>query len=457
MSALAIDIGSSRIKALLAGWDGGLIETRTASTPRQTTEPGELSYPADAVFATIEGLVAGLTDGHPDEPIDTIAFSCLGTAMVPLDHDGRPLGSALAPADERPTRGPGLEGRIDMDAAELFARTGSDPGVPSFLLHFLWWQREHPEVMGNLQRFRSLRGYAMQELCGVDVEDRSWASRTMLVDLETNTWSEAILSAAGLPSDVLPSLEAPTATFPINPAVSERLGLAQGAVAVLGGMDNCCSLFGADGPGRSGLVNIVGTYEHLAGAAGLEEARHVAAETDAVVHSYLFPDRYIAMTRVPIGALLGLAASGYRDGLDALLDGVSDVPRGRPLALDEAAVRAALEQGGNRGDVLQALLEAGAQVLARCADAWAGLGLPSSPIAVVGGGAAHDAVLRLKANVLRRPLLTLASNEGAALGALRLAAMAVRDLSAPDACELFPNPITRTLTPTSDVTINSRR
>ncbi len=216
----------------------------------------------------------------------------------------------------------------------------------------------------------------------------------------------------------------------------------------MGGMDNCCSLFGADGPDRSGLVNIVGTYEHLAGAGSLAEVRHVAAAADAIVHAYLFPGRYITMTRVPIGALLGTAAAGDRRGLDALLDGVSDVPPGRSLALDEGAIRDALARGEDRRDVIGALLETAAQVLARCIDAWAGLGLPSSPIAVVGGGAAHDAVLQLKANILGRPLVTLASDEAAGLGALRLAAMAVRGLSASAACELFPNPITRTMTPT---------
>ena len=87
-------------------------------------------------------------------------------------------------------------------------------------------------------------------------------------------------------------------------------------------------------------------------------------------------------------------------------------------------------------------------MLRRCADAWAGLGRPSGPIAVVGGGAAHDAVLQLKANILGRRVVTLASDEAAGLGALRLAAMAVRGLSASAACELFPNPITRTMTPT---------
>jgi xylulokinase len=447
VSVLAFDIGSSRIKALLAGWDGRVIEIRSAATPRQALEPGEQSYPVDAVLGSIEGLAAGLVVAHPDEPVDTIVFSCLGTAMVPLDRDGRPLGPALAPADTRPGTGPWLVDDIDMDSAELFRRTGSDPSVPSFLLHALWWQRQRPDLMARLHRFRSLRGYAMQELCGVDAEDRSWASRTMLLDLESNAWSEAILAAAGLPADVLPPLVAPEAVFPIEDNVIERLGLAPGAVAVIGAMDNCCALFGADGPDRSGLVNIVGTYEHMAGAASLDEVRRVADAAPAIIHTYLLPGQYISMTRVPIGDLLERVASGHPAGLDGILEGVSPEPRGAAIELDAAAVDRALASGRARSDVLQSLLESATAVLGRFADAWAGLGRPSDPVAVVGGGAGHEPVLRLKANLLRRSVVSLASDESAGLGALRLAAMAVRDLSAAEACELFPNQITTTLRP----------
>ena len=156
---------------------------------------------------------------------------------------------------------------VDMSAAELRERTGCDPAVASSLLHFLWWWRTKPEVMADLHRFRSLRGFAIGELCGADAEDATWASRTMLMDLETGRWSEAILAAARLPAAVLPPIEPATTTLPVRRSAIERLGLAPGAVAVLGAMDNCCSFLGAADPERSDLVNIVGTYEHMAGVA----------------------------------------------------------------------------------------------------------------------------------------------------------------------------------------------
>jgi sugar (pentulose or hexulose) kinase len=452
VSVLALDIGSSRIKALLADWDGCLIEVRSSATPHQSLEPGERSYPIETVYAAIEGLVTDLSASHGAAPIDTLVFSCLGTAMAPVDRHGRPLGPALAPADLRPHRQPWPIDVLEVDVAELFERTGSDPSVASFLLHWLWWRDAHPELMDELYRFRSLRGYAVAELCDADAEDRSWASRTMLADLGTGDWSAKILSAAGLPLAALPTIVPATTKFPIRADVVDRLGLAPGAVAVLGGMDNGCALIGADGPDRSGLVNIVGTYEHMTAAADLETVRAVADVSDAIIHAYPLPDQFITMTRVPIGDLLGRAAAGYRGGLDELLGGVSPEPQGLTTSLDAAAVEAVVQAGHPRQRLVQGLIESSATVLRRFTEAWAAQGKPSEPIAVVGGGAGPESVLRLKAAILGRRLVTLGNSEAAGLGALRLAAMAIHGATASEACGLFENPIARTIEPRRSAT-----
>jgi sugar (pentulose or hexulose) kinase len=325
--------------------------------------------------------------------------------------------------------------------------TGSDPTVASSLLHFLWWQRTRPDLMARLHRFRSLRGFAMAELCEVDVEDPTWASRTMLFDLEAGGWSEAILSAAELPGDALPPLQPSTSAWPVAAAKRESLGLAPGAVAVLGAMDNCCALLGATSPGASGLVNIVGTYEHMAAAGELGAVRIAAGSADGIIHAYLVPGHYIGMTRVPMGDLLKPMAAGGSMELELLLDGVDSDPRGVTIDLDAASVQGRLEQGAAPVDVLQALLETGAAVLKRFADAWLHDAAASSEIIAVGGGAAHAPALQLKANLLGRRVSTLASDEAAGLGALRLAAMAIEGVSLQRACARFPNPITQTWHP----------
>jgi xylulokinase len=453
VSLLALDIGSSRIKASLASWDGAPLELRSAATPRQTTRPGEQAYPADGVYAAAEALVSSMARSHPDDAIDTIVFSCLGTAMVPIDGAGRPLGAALAPADTRPARAAPLADRLGLDEATLRQVTGSDPERPSALLHALWWDAAHPDVAQRLRRWRSLRGYILTRLCHADAEDPSWASRTMLVDLEVSTWSERILEAAAIQPEVLPPIAPSTTSWSVEPQAGRDFGLAAGAVAVLGGMDNCCSQLGAVAPESGHLVNIVGTYEHLAGTADLATVRATAAAADAIVHAYILPGLYTSMTRVPIGELLTRIAGDEPGELDGLLAGVSPEPRGATVGLDAEAISERLASGMSRTRLVQAVLESSATLLARFAEAWESrLGTPVD-IRVGGGGASHVALLQLKANVMGRPIDRLASDECACLGAMRLAAMAVRGASVAEACQLFPNPVLDSVDPQAGVAI----
>lgn len=451
MSVLAVDIGSSRTKTLLGDWDGRLGAVRSRATPRRSDVAGEWSYPPDEVARVVEGLIADTARAHPDQPIDTLVFSCLGTAMAPVADDGRPLGPALAPADARPQADAARLARLDLGAAELAHRTGSDPAVPSFLLHALWWRTEHPDVVERAHRFRSLRGFVASRLGDIDAEDPSWASRTMLFDLDAADWSDEIAAAAGLRAELLPPLQPSTAAFAIDDAAVGRLGLAPGARLVLGAMDNCCALLGAAGPDGSGLVDIVGTFEHMAGAAPLEAARHVAEAAGAFVHAYLLEGQYIALTRLALGDLLAQVAEGSGAELGSLLDELSSEPTGRLVAATPEAVDAALSAGRSRAEVLQGVLESSVAPLLAFADAWAALGLPDDPVTAVGGGAHDPTVLQLKATLLGRSLVTLASDEGAALGALRLAAMAVEGATPAEACGLFANPVTRTIEPSTAV------
>lgn len=447
VSVVALDIGTSRTKALLATWDGVVTEAASVPTPVLAEAAGHLAFPADAIRTAATSLLADLAKAHPEDLVDTVVFSCLGTAMVPVDREGRPLGPALSPADVRPSMVPGLMGRVPLSPDELLDLTGQDPRTPSFLLHWLWWRETRPDLMERLHRFRSLRGFLVEDFCGADAEDPSWASRTMLMDLATSSWSERILAAVDLPAEALPAIRPSTASWTIKPAAATKLGLAPDARVVLGGMDNCCAFLGASDPEEQRLVNIAGTYEHLAGVGGLDIARSAAGAVGGLIHRHVVDDGYLSYSRVPLGHLLAEVEAAAPDGLARLMDNVAQVPTGRATQLDLDAVRAALAAGVPPSLVLQGLLERSADVLVQYAKAWIAAGGTLDRVVTVGGGAAHANSLQLKANLLGHPLSKLESDEAAGIGALRLAAMAVHGTSPSAACRRFPNPVVQTWSP----------
>ncbi|MFN8620285.1 MAG: FGGY family carbohydrate kinase [Chloroflexota bacterium] len=449
MSVVALDIGTSRTKAILARWDGTILGSASTPTPSASPSPGTLEFPGDAVHAAAAGLVAGLAARHPGDPVDTLVVTSLGTAMVPLDREGAPLAAALSPADQRPGAVPGLLDEVGLPRDRWFELTGQDPRLTSFLHHWLWWRREQPAMLDRVARFRSLRGLVVDRLTGADAEDASWASRTMVMDLAADAWSGEILAAAGLSAEPLPRILPSTAAFPVrDAAAAATFGLAPDAQVVLGAMDNCCSFLGATDPAEARLVNIAGTFEHMAGVGELPATRAAAIAVGGLIHRYLLPGAFLSYSRVPVGLLLARIGEASPGGLEPLLAAIGTTPR--PTAPgpvpSEPAVRARLAAGEAPAAVLQDVLEACAALLVTYADAWTAAGETAERVVAVGGGA-HGPVLRLKANLLRRPMSTLASDEGAGFGALRLAVIARHGLTPAEACARFPNPVAATWAP----------
>jgi len=448
VSLLAVDLGTSRIKVVRADAAGALDGVHAAPTPVDAAPGLRHAFPAETVRSVAETLIGEAAAGA-SAPVRTIVLSCLGTAAVPVDAAGAPLGDALSPADPRPLAGPGLVERTGIAAPDLFRQTGSDAHLASTLLHWLWWREAEPAGAARLHRLRSLRGYLLAALAGADAEDPSWASRTMAMDLESDAWSASILGAAGLDDAALPPILPSTTSWPILPAVIRRLGLAPDARIVLGGMDNACALLGAAAPGEERLVNIAGTYEHMAGVGPLATCRTAATAVGGLVHRWLLPGTFLAYSRVPVGLLLGAIGAASPDGIEPLLRSLPEQPAGRSAPLDEHALRAALAAGSDPAGLLAGVMESGAEVLARFTEAWTASGARVDRIVVVGGGAGQERSLRLKAALLGRPVWTLASDEAAAIGALRLALHATEAIPLADAGARVADPLAHAWSPAS--------
>ena len=303
MSVVALDIGTSRIKALLANWDGAIRVVRSAPTPVVARAGLTHEFPADAVRTTAEALITAVAAASPGDPVDTLVFSCLGTAMVPLDGDGRPLGAALSPAEPPVHPDAGAPGAASTSPhATLFDLTGQDVRLSSFLLHWLWWRDQRPAVMRTAPPLPLAAGFLVAGICGADAEDPSWASRTMLMDLATDAWSGTMLAAADLPADVLPPILRSTTSWPVDRTAGARLGLAGTPASCLVRWTTAArSSVRADSAERR-LVNIAGTYEHMAGVGGLPLVREAAVAVDGLIHRYLLPGTFLSYSRVPAGA-----------------------------------------------------------------------------------------------------------------------------------------------------------
>jgi hypothetical protein len=75
VTLIALDIGTSRIKAVLARWDGAIVAVRDAPTPVDAVPGVRHGFPPAAIRAAALGLLAEIATLAAGDPVDTIAIS----------------------------------------------------------------------------------------------------------------------------------------------------------------------------------------------------------------------------------------------------------------------------------------------------------------------------------------------------------------------------------------------
>jgi sugar (pentulose or hexulose) kinase len=271
----------------------------------------------------------------------------------------------------------------------------------------------------------------------------------MLYDLEREDWSDEILAAAGLSRFMLPDLYDPTTVFDAAPHVSARVGLDEGCKVVLGAMDNCCAVLGATDGTQRDLVNITGTYEHMAGVTSIDRSHRVVGEVfGGLVFRYVWPDRYLVCSRTAVGYLLRVLADSADGSIDRLLgDAAGCEPVPVDNALTEDAVLRLLREGRRAGAIAQTVLHAATQVLDDYVRIWQHRVDCVARVRVIGGGSKPQRVLAQKAEALKCRLALLNHSESASIGALRLAAVATEGATVTRATALYPNGIIQEIQP----------
>jgi sugar (pentulose or hexulose) kinase len=98
---LGIDIGTTRIKALLAGPDGHVAGVGMSQTPFETVN-GRVEMSLDSLRAAIAAAVASLGDER--RRVIAVGIASMGETGVPIDRSGQPVGPLIAWHDPRGAR-----------------------------------------------------------------------------------------------------------------------------------------------------------------------------------------------------------------------------------------------------------------------------------------------------------------------------------------------------------------
>jgi xylulokinase len=257
-AVLGIDLGTSGCKATVFSLEGR--ELGAGYAGYEFLRPGPALVEQDprvwweAAVAATRAAIA-LADGAVVRAVG------LGSAnaLLLLDAAGKPVRPAIMQLDRRAVD-EAQQVEAAVGTAQLLDVTGTNakPGV--HWLPTLLWLREHePQSWRRASSVVFPSGWLMSLLTGVVAVDTSRAATTLVMDQRSRTWSQAILGAVGLDSDLLPPLvEATASSHFLTHQAASALGLPPNIPVTVGVMDSAAATLAAS-KDDSGLVVILGT------------------------------------------------------------------------------------------------------------------------------------------------------------------------------------------------------
>jgi xylulokinase len=458
---LGLDLGSSRLKALLLGFDGRVLAVRSASYPTLSPAPGWAEQTVDDWWSACgEATCAALADA-PGVEVVGIGLSGQMHTFVLLDATGTPVRPAVTWMDTRADRlRTEIQARIQ---AAGVADELANPVVLGLTLPPLAWLQMHEgDALAKAATLLLAKDALRHRLTGEIGSEPTDASATLLFDVAGRVWSQATLGAFALPPSLFPPLGEPGAMAGrLTVDAARHLLLQPGIPVAFGAGDQQAAAVGT-GTVRAGQAQLmVGT-----GAQALVVGDMAPVRADARLHAFCHVRGWLQQASVNnAGVALdwarGILGMGWAELYAALGDAAPpDAPLFLPYLSGE---RAGLMKGHARGGWLA--LEPGHDRVALARAAVAGVvtgvadGLRSLPghgprrVRAGGGGLQDPAFAQAVADASGATLDVLDASHASAIGAALLGGIAAGVFADLEAAVLAVEPVVaRTVKPRGDRT-----
>jgi len=372
--------------------------------------------------AVVRGLrsVSEVLDGRP---VDGISVTSTSGTVLPLDEGWNPIAPALMYNDRRASE-------VATEIAERFPILGTNVswGLPKIV----WFERTAPDSAARIHAWRHPADFLIGRMTGeCHTTDQTTALKSGF-DVRLGRWPSETFASLGVDPDRMPAVAMTGSVIGrILPAIVEETGLPVGTPVLLGMTDGCASQVssGAVRPGAwsstigTTLVVKGTTIEPIVDPLGrIYDHRHpqgywmpgAASNTGAAWISAWFPDRDLAALDRSAASVIPTGQSTY-----PLLGTGERFP-----FLDPAATGFGYD-GPDQTIRFAAGLEGVAYLERMAFELIESLsGERVEAVSTAGGGSAGDTWLRIRANVLDRPIRKV-RHANAATGAAMIAASGV--------------------------------
>jgi xylulokinase len=439
---IGCDVGSQGTKAILLSTSGAYVHEAYEGYAIDYPHPLWAEQPVErwlnALILAVRRLLS--EGGIQAQNVRAISLATQVDGVIPIDIQGQPLYPAIIWMDRRASKQcDHVRGQLNDD--EIFRLTGLNLDASHVAPKIRWLADEKPEIYARAAHFLLPGSYMAFALTGELGVDYSNASSTMLLDVHTKTWSEAMGKAFEIDLQKLGPVGAATDTLgKLRPAMAEQLGLGSETLVMVGCGDEHAACLGA-GVARPGIVgDIAGTAEPVC-AANQEAAFDVARLVET--HCHADPDLWLLenpgfvsggnlrwfrdqFARGESYAVLDSEAAGVMPGSEGLTFLPSLMGAMAPTWNESArGTYAGFTLAHGRGHFVRALLEGTAYAVRDITTQMRVAGIELRELRVVGGGARSSLWNQIKADVTALPVNVPQITETTALGAAFLALVGI--------------------------------
>ncbi len=434
---LAVDVGTTHLKAGVVGGDGRLRRLAVRELPMERDETGRAEHDPETLWSRLVDAVRQVTAADP-AAVRWMVLSAYQLSLLPVDASGRPLTGILTLQDTRPRETfPGLQER--MDVRKIYERTGCPPLFQYPLAKIEWLRLSRPELFRRAHRFLDVKSYLFLRLVGRPVTDFSTATATQLMDVRALRWDPDLLQRVGISEDRLPEAVPPESLLgPLRPEAAAALGLPPGVQTLAGvydggavglGLGAVTPGIGAMNLGTTAMIRVV------ADSPSLDASPRMRLQTYYLAGGRWFPGGAINNAGSALQWLrevLGLdtaqqetRAGAVKGPTDLLFLPFLTGERFPEVAPRACGVFFGLRAHHGPGHLTRAVMEGVAFTLRLVLEALAENGLMPPRLRAGGGGTRSDLWMRILASVFGVPLEVPDVPEPALMGSGILARTAI--------------------------------
>jgi xylulokinase len=303
MSLLAIDIGSSRCKAVVFAATGKILARHACAYTPESPAPSQAEINAERFLQAMCQCSQAVSRNLSD-PVRALCLSSHGETLVPVNEHNEAIAPAILNQDTRATEETVWLERT-FGRKRLFEITGlvAHPMYP--LPKILWLRKHRPDIFVSSVRFLTVIGYLLSRLRLHPYVDYSLASRYLAFDIRRHCWSEEILAATEVSAECLPvPVPAGTIAGKLDAAAASQLGLMPGTMVVMGGHDQPCGGLGVGAIGSGRVADSMGTYECLLAASDQPSLTDAALAASLNSYCHVVPDKFVTLAYFPSGIMI---------------------------------------------------------------------------------------------------------------------------------------------------------